>query len=160
VGQRAGMTPERRFNAFRQTHGMRNVGPAEPFRELTPRERETLDFLLSVDLPGVAELREQARHALAARSFDDYPTFDLQVDRARAPRSDAPHSRPASSAWAKDADNEWNLLHLLLWVTDGWLVGVEVSDVADADDEPPAEIPPPEFWRSPEAGTGNPSGSA
>jgi hypothetical protein len=134
-----------------------DAGPAEPFRELTPREREILDFLLSVELPGVAELREQARHVLAARTLDNYPTFDLQVDRERAPRSDATHSRPASSAWAKDADNQWNLLHLLLWVTkDGWLWGVEVSDVAGVGDDPPDEIPPPEFWRAPEVGTGSP----
>jgi hypothetical protein len=53
----------------------------------------------------------------------------------------------------------WKLLHLLLWVTDdGWLWGVEVSDVADAGDEPPGEIPPPEFWRAPQPGSGSPNG--
>jgi hypothetical protein len=149
------------FDAFGRVTGVSNADRAEPFRELTPREREILDFLLSVDLPGVAELREQARHALAARCFDNYPTFDLQVDRKRAPRADAAHSRPASSAWVKEADNEWNLLQLLLWVTDdGWLWGVEVSDVADAGDEPPGEIPPPEFWGAPQPGSGIPTGWA
>jgi hypothetical protein len=62
----------RTFDAFGRVTGMSNADLAKLFRELTPREREILDFLLSVELPGVAELREQARHALAARCFDNY----------------------------------------------------------------------------------------
>jgi hypothetical protein len=44
----------------------------------------------------------------------------------------------------------------MLWVTDGWLSTVEVSDVADADAEPPKEIPPKEFWEAPTPGVSKP----
>jgi hypothetical protein len=46
-------------------HGTAASDPRPP----TQREREILDFLLSPDSPGVAELREQAKTALV-RTWD------------------------------------------------------------------------------------------
>jgi hypothetical protein len=55
--------------------------PYEEPRPLTEREREILDFLLTVDMPGMEELREQAKTALAERVGARDPGFALYVDR-------------------------------------------------------------------------------
>ena len=56
-------------------------------RPLTTREREILDFLLSVDAPGIEELRQQANFADAGPRVVGDASIDLVIDRDRAPRS-------------------------------------------------------------------------
>lgn len=58
----------------------------EDFRPLSDREREILELLLSVELPGIEELREQVAFARAARWDCGCASFDVIVDRERAPR--------------------------------------------------------------------------
>ena len=59
----------------------------EAYRALTSREREILEMLLSLDEPGFDELRGQVPFAEAARWACGCASFDVRVDRERAPRS-------------------------------------------------------------------------
>lgn len=59
----------------------------EDFPKLTDREREILQLLLSAELPGIEELREQVAYARAARWNCGCASFDVVVDRERARRS-------------------------------------------------------------------------
>lgn len=124
-------------------------GVREPYRALTGREREIVDMLLSVDVPGVEELRSQAAHATAARWDCGCASFDLRVDRERAPRSTITTS-PAIETTTVERDDYRKTFELLLWVDDGWLSGVEIVDYVDQHgDESPDEIPPPDAWNKP-----------
>jgi hypothetical protein len=126
------------------------AGVREEFRPLTQREREILEMLLAVDADGIEELREQARHAQAARWSCGCASFDLVVDRERSPRSSLA-ARPAVEASSKERDDVSRSFDLLLWVDDGWLSGVEIVDyVFWHGDESPDEIPPREAWNEPE----------
>jgi len=125
------------------------VEPDEPYeqpRPLTEREREILDFLLSVDLPGVEELREQAETALAVRWGERDPSFALYVDK-EATRPSPLRTRPLIQASTKRQDFE-HLYDLLLWVNEeGWLSSVEFYPYGDRWLEvllPPSEFDPPE----------------
>lgn len=121
----------------------------EPFRPPTGREREILDLLLSVDVPGIAELRSQALYVSAARWDCGCASFDVQVDRERAPRSSVTSS-PAIEATTVEREDYRRTFDLLLWVNDGWLSGVEIVDYVDQHGEESAEeIPPPEAWNEP-----------
>src|SRR3954452_13096557 len=62
-------------------------GVREKYRLLTGREREILEMLLSVDAPGMAELRAQVSYVQASRWSCGSASFDLKVDRERAARS-------------------------------------------------------------------------
>jgi hypothetical protein len=125
------------------------VAPDEPYeqpRALTEREREILDFLLSVDLPGIVELREQAKTALAVRWAEWDASFSLYVDR-EATRPAPLRTRPLIEAYSKRRDFE-HMYDLLLWVDkEGWLSSVEGYPVGDVWPEellPPSEFDPPE----------------
>jgi hypothetical protein len=115
-------------------------------RPLTPREREILGFLLSVDDPGVAELREQAATALARRDCRcGCPSIELTVDRQATPQSSiqrgSPNATPVFEAAASQSAEEFS--ELLLFVADGWLCDLEIVDYLPEGAEPLAEIPPP-----------------
>jgi hypothetical protein len=121
----------------------------EDYRPLTGREREILEMLLSVEAPGVTELRVQAFHVQAARWSCGCASFNLMVDRERAPRSSIV-ARPAVEAFTRERDDVTNVFDLLLWVDDGWLDGVEIVDyVEQHGDDSPDAIPPPEKWDAP-----------
>jgi hypothetical protein len=126
-------------------------GVREPFRRLTGREHEIVNMLLSVDGPGIAELRLQVPYASAARWDCGCASFDVQVDRQRAPRSSITTS-PAIEATTVERGDYRRTFDLLLWVDDGWLSGVEIVDYVDQHgDESPDEIPRPEAWNEPRA---------
>jgi hypothetical protein len=121
----------------------------EAFRELTTRERAILEMLLAVEAPGIRELRAQVPYASAARWGCGCASFDVRVDRQRAPRSSVAAS-PAIEATTVERENHSKTFDLLLWVDDGWLSGVEIVDYVDRHgDESPDEIPPPEAWNDP-----------
>jgi hypothetical protein len=127
-------------------------GVREDYRPLTRRERETLEMLLSVEAPGIEELRAQVPYAKAARWECGCASFNLAVDRERAPRSSVT-ARRAVEATTKERDDVNSTFDLLLWVDEGWLAGVEIVDYVDQHgDESPDEIPPPEAWNGPQAG--------
>ena len=134
-----------------RVRGMPDEGNVrEAYRSLTERERDTLDLLLSVNAAGIDELREQALHVQAARWDCGCASFNLSVDKQKAPRSTLRKS-PLSEASPKeelgDADQHYELL---LWVTEGWLSGVEIVDYVERHGEQsPQEIPPRSYWGTP-----------
>jgi hypothetical protein len=124
-------------------------GVREEYRPLTKREREILEMLLSIAAPGIDELRAQVPYAKAARWNCGCASFDLKVDRERAPRSSAT-ARPAVEAITHEREDVSRAFDLLLWVEDGWLAGVEIVDYVDRHgDDSPDEIPPPGAWEEP-----------
>lgn len=122
----------------------------EAYRALTERERDTLDLLLSVDAEGIDELREQALHVQAARWDCGCASFNLSVDKEKAPCStlrNSPLSEASPKEELSDADQHYELL---LWVTEGWLSGVEMVDYVERHGEQsPQEIPPRSYWGTP-----------
>jgi hypothetical protein len=132
-------------------HGTAASDPRPP----TQREREILDFLLSPDVPGVAELREQARTALI-RTWDcGCVSFEILVDRENTSPSSL-RSHPAIDASASEGVAPERLHSLMLWVDeDGWLSSLEVVDVADDHGEF-NPIPPPSMYEPPRIGTQEP----
>jgi hypothetical protein len=120
----------------------------EDYRLPTNREREILEMLLSVELPGIDELRAQVPSARVARWDCGCSSFNIDVDRSVAPVSSVTRS-PAVEAVSKPPGDP---LDLLLWVEDGWLSGVEIVDYVERHgDESPDEIPPPGDWEPPQA---------
>lgn len=111
---------------------------------LTDRQRQILDLLLTVEIAGVAELRQQARLA-SARPWDcGCASVDLWVDRDHAPGSSVPTGL-VTQADSKRPDDSV-LLGLMLWVTDGWLSGIEMVEVFDNHDDAPRVFPPPDSF--------------
>lgn len=86
-------------------------------RPLTDREREILDLLLSVDFPGVVELRDQAKSVSAER---EGMIIDLLV-RAESPRATVVNRTPVQAV----VDGDGNDGGLLLFVDDGRLSALE-----------------------------------
>jgi hypothetical protein len=121
----------------------------EDYRQPTARERAILELLLSVETPGIEELRTQLPHVRVARWNCGCASFNVEVDRTLASPSQITN-RPAVEAFSKQRDDPQKVFELLLWVTDGWLSGVEIVDYVDRHgDESPDEIPPPEDWQEP-----------
>ena len=121
----------------------------EEYRPLTERELEILEMLLSVELTGIEQLRAQVPNAKAARWSCGCASFDLLVDREQAPRSSTAGGAVVE-ATTKERDEIGAAFDLLLWVEDGWLVGVEIVDYVDRHgEESPDEIPSPPKWNDP-----------
>lgn len=127
--------------------------PYEHPRPLTEREREILDFLLSVDLPGIKELREQAKTARAVRWGPRDPSFAVYVDQEAArPSSFRRRSaEPQITADTRETDGPQTMYQLKLWVNkDGWLSHVKFTPFGWGDEVwleellPPSEFDPPE----------------
>jgi len=121
----------------------------EPYRPLTEREREILELLLTVDTEGIEELRQQVPHVRGARWNCGCASFNFIVDTATAPRSTITKS-PLSEASPREEGDPDRYYELLLWVTDGWLSGVEIVDYVERHGEQsPQEIPPRDHWDAP-----------
>jgi hypothetical protein len=121
----------------------------EPYRPLTKREREILELLLTVDVEGIEQLREQVPHVLGARWNCGCASFNLIVDKSKASPSTITKS-PLSEASSREHDDPDRYDELLLWVTEGWLSGVEIVDyVEQHGEQSPQEIPPPDYWDAP-----------
>jgi hypothetical protein len=106
-------------------------------------------MLLSVESPGIEDLRTQARDVRVARWSCGCASFNIEVDRTVAPQSQIT-KRPAVEAFSEQREDPQETFDLLLWVENGWLSGVEIVDYVDRHgDESPDEIPPPEAWCEP-----------
>jgi hypothetical protein len=113
------------------------AGIGRPLRAI---ERETLVTLLSVDFEGVAQLRDQvpvARYA-GSRASGSAPSFDITVPEG-VPRSIFPGKMAPITAHAFDSSAEYTG-EFILWLTDGYLSGVEYAWVTD---EAPDDLPDP-----------------
>lgn len=145
-------------------------------RPLDEREREMLDVLLSLEAPGIAELREQAATARVERRCEcGCASVDLDVDRNATPPSPLgrrygpairtitrplpipPHAKltDLTGAEVKDA---YVFFTVHLWVDeDGWLAGMRITDLVldspgDAYSFPPSEdFYPPHLEARPRA---------
>lgn len=100
-------------------------------RSLTDREREILDLLLSVDFPGVVELREQATTVSAER---EGMIVDLLVS-AGSPHAAVVKRTPVQAV----VDGDGYDGGLLLFVDDGRLSALEYWWVTE---ERPDVMPP------------------
>ena len=100
-------------------------------RPLSAREREILDLLLSVEFPGVTELREQARSVTADR---EGMIIDLIVGD-ELPRAEVLSRTPVQAV----VDGDGYDGGLLLFVDDGQLSALEYWWVTE---EKPSMLPP------------------
>jgi hypothetical protein len=132
------------------------VEPYEQPRPLTEREQAILDFMLSVDLPGIEELRKQAKTALAVRWGPRDPSFALYVDQEAAHPSSLRRrpTEPKIVADTRETDDPQKMYQLKLWVNkDGWLSHVKFTPFGWEDEVwleellPPSEFDPPERYR-------------
>ena len=115
---------------------------------LTHRQREILDFLLSVDMPGVDDLRRQAEFAESAGPWAECcPSISLSIDRERAPQSSIRRS-PAIEAWSRERDDPECLFDLLIFLDEGWLSTIELVHYGESDTGL-SEFPPPDDFSPP-----------
>jgi hypothetical protein len=120
------------------------VEPEYP-RALTENERMALDFLLSADFDGAAQLREQARTAVVTGLCPcGCPTFNVSVDRARCAHTEVAEPIPVEAASTGPFDEP--PLQLLLFVRKGWLESVELVWYGD---QAPQEFPPVQSFAPP-----------
>jgi hypothetical protein len=97
-----------------------------------------LDFLLSTDFAGAAQLREQAQTAVVTGLCScGCPTFNVSVDRARCGPAKAAEPIPVEAASTGPLDEP--PLQLLLFVKEGWLESVELVWYGD---QAPQKFPP------------------
>jgi hypothetical protein len=123
-------------------------GGASP-RPLDRREREILDFLLTVDTPGISELRQQTDHVLAVPWKCGCASIDLIVDRGAAPAS-AVTVRPTVETTTNERNDPDRIFDLLLWVDDGYLSGVEIVDYTETHGEASGVFPPVSDFATPQ----------
>ena len=113
-------------------------GAVDPPRELRDDELAVLKKLLSINFPGVAELRQQVPFTrVGQEDTDGNPTVGLVVDQMYAPMAKVDDG-PVVEAIVPAADSErpiWILLH----VWDGYLGELEV---VPPDDD--SSLPMPE----------------
>lgn len=92
-------------------------------RPLTPRERAALDALLSVELDGAAELRDQARYAVVSETCDcGCPSIDF----AHPADTGGMHVRVYADVNGSDDG-------LFLYTVGPWLGGIEYVGVSAQD---------------------------
>lgn len=117
---------------------MQIPGTIDPPRKLRANELAVLEKLLSIDFPGVEELRPQLPFArVGQEDADGNPTIGFVVDRAHAPKAEMDDG-PAIDAIAPAVGSDrpiWILLH----VWDGYLGELEV--VPPEDDALPMPEP-------------------
>jgi hypothetical protein len=119
---------------------------AEP-RDLTPRESEILDFLLSIDDARLDPLREQRRTVKVTGGCGcGCATIDLAVDRERSGPADI-CGQPVSAVLTPEAEPSDPRDHvgLLLFLEDGWLSQVEIWWIQN----PAPEFPPASSFAAP-----------
>jgi hypothetical protein len=109
-------------------------------KRLTERERDVLDYLLSIEFPGAPEVRAQAATAQVRERLG--PTVMFDVD-ANLPDAHVPHVVPVECR-TRD-ERPWDVL---LFVKDGRLDSVELVtyDVGEA-----RELPSPDELQEPTA---------
>ena len=112
--------------------------PGESPRPLSPREAETLRFMLSPRDPRLDSLREQAEVAhVRGMCHCGCATIDLEVDKERAGQACALAS-PVLETRTPQFDPDKGPFELVLHLADGWLKELEVVYYAN---DPPPEFP-------------------
>jgi hypothetical protein len=107
-------------------------------RPLTPREREVLDFLVSIDDPAAEALRIQATTAQVTEECEcGCGGISLTVDREGTPRADLGSQKTKVHGWrvetkvfrcrnvtsSNDPEDPEETQWLILWTEDGWIEG-------------------------------------
>jgi hypothetical protein len=114
-------------------------------RPLTEKERDALSFLLKAEFPGVEELREQAKVvSVVDRCKCGCATIDFSVDTEAARPAKSYEPVPVEATTRETAPG--GPLDLLLFVREGWLVGLEIAYYAN---DAPVEFPPPSAFEPP-----------
>jgi hypothetical protein len=112
-----------------------NPAPSTYPRALSEREAEVLTFLLSLDDPRLAPLREQAASAVVTGMCScGCASIYLEVDRDRYPPVSL--CSPVVSTTTREADTN-QTFGLLVFLDEGWLSQLEIWWI----DEPPVEFP-------------------
>jgi hypothetical protein len=115
-------------------------------RDLTNREREILDFLLSVDFADVEILRAQASTARAVgRCPCGCATIEIAVDPGVQAFRPMPMRVPVE-ARVHDVSEPQRVFELLLFVDDGRISSLEIVWYGT---DPPHEFPTPEDFATP-----------
>jgi hypothetical protein len=110
--------------------------PSTP-RELTPAEREVLEFMVSADFAGADRLRAQIPHCrVVAVWAEGQPSVDLAVSRTVAP-AQLPDGELPSGSEVRTSAGEY-LGEVLVWVGGGYLSAIEYAWVTD---EAPDRLP-------------------
>lgn len=118
-------------------------------RRLTPRERQVLEHLLSLDDPRFDPLRAQARAAVVVgECCCGCATVDLHVDPQLAPAALGPFRTPAIEArtYMPAMEDVQHGYELLLFVRDGWLESLEIVYYGNTV---PTQFPPVSKWDAP-----------
>jgi hypothetical protein len=123
-------------------HEGRLPHPEEQWRPLTQREHEIMELLLSVEFPGVDELRTQARVVKARRLDRNSPTVELQVDPMNAPPAELAcepvavetETRPKARAEGRP----W--YELYLFASKGYMYELHIGGEYDLDEFPAADL--------------------
>jgi hypothetical protein len=130
-------------------------------RPLTSREREVLDFLVSVDHPAAEALRIQAATARVTGECEcGCGRISLAVDREGTPRADLGGQdtqlfggrlvlrkfRFRHVESSNDPEDPEETQWLTLYTEDGWIEGIENSWLSDS---PPEGLPSPEGFSQP-----------
>jgi hypothetical protein len=119
-------------------------------RPLTWREREVLDFLVSIDDPAAEALRVQATTAQVTGECDcGCGAISLEVDREGTPQAVqagrmADHFGPITTY--TDPKDPEETLWLLLWTEGGWISYIEIAWISE---KPPKGLPSPEGFLPP-----------
>lgn len=112
------------------------VVPVTP-RPLTARETEILNSLLSADFAGAQQLREQVPHTKVVATWGEgSPSVDLEVAQGSV-RADIEDGEVPVDAQVHDDQGNYTG-EITLWVTDGYLAGLEYAWVTD---DRPQELP-------------------
>ncbi|MGW5877206.1 hypothetical protein ACWFMI_11740 [Nocardiopsis terrae] len=116
---------------------IRDYGSDCPLRELSPREKGVLEEILSRDIPGFEELRQQVQNARVSGNWgSDLPSIDIEVPET-TPRSSVRNIIAPVDVSVLGERGEY-LGEILVWLDDGRISAVEYAWVSDS---PPRELP-------------------
>jgi hypothetical protein len=115
-------------------------------RSLSAREAEVLTFMLDLDDPRLAALRDQVPTATVVdRCHCGCATIDLSVDRSSGEA--AVLCSPVTETWAKgDPTDPDRFFELILFAKDGWLTSLEIVYYGKTI---PTEFPPASYFETP-----------
>lgn len=96
----------------------------EPHRALNPYEDSLLKRILSVEFPGVMDLRQQLSFVIVSEECQDCPSIVLNViHRDALTRAEVERTVPVE---AEGRDTDGMKIHFLLYVSEGYLSEMEI----------------------------------